>query len=446
MSWDDELNQDAFNGSDFAAFSGSNHERNDESYPKDLDIASLERALDKARNTDQRYLAISDWAAAMRADCESIDIEYAAKRVCDARGLPWKRVFVAIERGYEIHDGIKNKPHLERVLRQASAFEERKTPKKKNGHDWRAGGITGRLLQGKQFPPRVWLVPDYIPQGTTLLAARPKIGKSWLILDVALGAAGDRYTLGTLRPANGDVLYLALEDGQQRLQGRQEKLLGGVLAPERITFMTEWRRANEGGLDDIREWCASVSDPTLIVIDVLANIRAAASSKVQQYEADYAAIKGLRDISNAFSGLSIIVIHHTRKADADEAGDTVSGTLGLNGAADTIIVLKKKNGSVTMSVDGRDVQESETAIQFNKDTCRWTILGDAAEVNRSDQRKRILEALADAPDEGMSIAEIATEVDQNKIAVKQTLGRMKKSGEVQRVKHGRYALPSDSGN
>jgi len=78
---------------------------------------------------------------------------------------------------------------------------------------WRQGAITAAELQTKQFPPLRFVVPDLIPEGLTLLAGKPKVGKSWMVLDIAIAVASGRYTLGNLKPEQGDVLYLALEDG-----------------------------------------------------------------------------------------------------------------------------------------------------------------------------------------------------------------------------------------
>ena len=68
------------------------------------------------------------------------------------------------------------------------------------------------------IPPLKFILPGLIPEGATLLVSRPKFGKSWLALDIAIATAADRFTLGTLKPSAGDVLYLALEDGRRRLQ------------------------------------------------------------------------------------------------------------------------------------------------------------------------------------------------------------------------------------
>ena len=87
------------------------------------------------------------------------------------------------------------------------------------------------------------------------------------------------------------------------------------------------------------------------------------------------------------------MLHHTRKMEAEDPLDTVSGTLGLAGCADTVLVLNRTAQGTTLYVRGRDIEEAEHAITFDKDACRWTILGNASDVHRSNERGRILDAL-----------------------------------------------------
>jgi hypothetical protein len=307
---------------------------------------------------------------------------------------------------------------------------------------WRMNTVTAEVLRSKQFATPQVILPGMICEGVTIFAGKPKTGKSWLALDICIATSGDRFTLGTLRPKTGDVLYLALEDSPRRLQRRVDRIssISDAWSP-RLTFATEWRRLDEGGLDDLIEWCDSVSQPRLIVIDTLAKVRSAKAKIKAAYDLDYQSIAGLQDLARN-RGIAILVIHHTRKADADDAFDTVSGTLGLTGAADAILVLQKRSGSFTLHARGRDIEESETALQFNKDTCRWTILGSAAEVHRSNERSRIASALTDAAD-GLGVKEIMSIAEfDSRSAVDMLLCRMVKDGEVERLGRGLYKLPS----
>src|SRR5262245_1674167 len=252
-------------------------------------------------------------------------------------------------------------------------------------------------LQKREFPEIRYIVPGIIAPGLTLFAGKPKIGKSWFCLDIALAVAGDRYCLSDLRCHVGDVLFIGLEDNERRLQKRIAKLLPSNASwPDRFKYATEWPRASEGGTKAIREWCRSTPEPRMIVVDVLAAFRSDRRTTQTPYEADYAAIKDLQQIASDYS-VAIIVVHHTRKAGADvDQFDLVSGTLGLSGAADTTLVLDRDNFGNRLYGRGRDIEEIDKAADFNKETCRWKLLGEVIDVRCSDERAAILKVLLDA--------------------------------------------------
>ena len=298
-------------------------------------------------------------------------------------------------------------------------------------------------LRTMTFEPVRYVLPRFIVEGLTLLVGRPKVGKSWWVLDLCLGCAAGLITLGKLKAMEGDVLYLALEDGKRRLQKRLDKLLpifGGEW-PERLKLvpMGGWRRADQGGLDDIEAWCHSVPKPVLIVIDTLERFRKPANGKSPLYSSDYEAITGLQQIAGKYQ-VAIVVLHHDRKSDADDAFDTVSGTLGLTGAADTILIIKRRPNGVVLYARGRDIEESETAMQFDKQTCRWTILGQAAEVLRSNERAKVIDAIT-AAGKPLSVQEIMADAEiPNRNAADLLLGKMLRNDEIVRLSRGRYDL------
>lgn len=226
----------------------------------------------------------------------------------------------------------------------------------KKKSSWRDGALTAQSLQGKTYAPVRYVLQGFIPEGVTILAGKPKAGKSWFSMDFAIAVAAGRFTLGTLKPPQGDVLYLALEDNERRLKRRISKLLGDIASwPSRLTFKTEWRRTNEGGLDDIREWINECEKPRLVVVDILAAVRPVLNSQSQTYSADYQAIVGLQKLAGEY-GIAILVLVHVRKMEADDPFDTISGTLGLTGGADTILVMKRQSGNMTLFAKGRDIE------------------------------------------------------------------------------------------
>ena len=323
---------------------------------------------------------------------------------------------------------------------------------------WRDGMISARELCTMHFAPLKFAVPKIIPEGLTILAGRPKIGKSWLVLllgvVLANGVAALGLDYGNAKPLKGSVLYLGLEDGRRRLQRRMTKLIGALSEnwPEQLYLKTDWRRFDQGGLEDIRAWHDSArakgETPVLVIVDTLAKVRAVGNSKTSPYQNDHDALAGLQKLAEEL-GLSIVVNHHDRKMDADDVFDTVSGTLGLTGAVDTILVLARKAQGTTLHIRGRDIEdETALAMQFNKETCRWSVLGTVAaqdEVHRSEERVRILTVLKSAPD-GLSVPEIIMAAQlRNRNAADILLFKMKGGGEIANPRRGIYCLPEHAG-
>ncbi len=173
------------------------------------------------------------------------------------------------------------------------------------------------------------------------MGGRPKIGKSWQALDTAVGVSSGGTCLGQTCE-QGDVLALMLEDSDRRLQRRFTQMLGAQLGewPSRLTYATTWPRLNEGGTDWIREWVGRSPKARLVIIDILERVRQHTHStdKRTAYSADYDALIKLHELATE-TMISILVLHHQRKLGADDLIDTLSGTLGLGGAVDSVLIL-----------------------------------------------------------------------------------------------------------
>jgi RecA-family ATPase len=192
-----------------------------------------------------------------------------------------------------------------------------------------------------------------IPEGVTILAGKPKIGKSWLALDLGITLAAGRFVLGDIKLTEGDVLYAALEDNDRRLRSRIERILTQAEQkwPVRLTLATQWRRLDAGGVADAKEWAASVRQPRLIIFDTLAGVRGDRNNKDTTYEGDYRALGELQKWAGE-AGLGVLILHHTRKMESEDPIDSVSGTLGITGCVDTVAVLARTGKGTTLSRTG----------------------------------------------------------------------------------------------
>jgi hypothetical protein len=306
-------------------------------------------------------------------------------------------------------------------------------------------------LHAKVFEPIRWVVPGLIVEGLTICAGYPKIGKSWLALDFLSAVATAGTVLGSQIEEPGDTLYLALEDNERRLRNRIDKVLGPFVKwPERFHYATAWPRAEEGGLDQIKQWIESAASPKLIVVDVLAKFRTPAGRSTSAYDADYKAIQDLQSIASE-KRVAIVVVHHLRKSAGEgDPFDKVSGTLGLSGGADTVMIVDRDaNAGTVLYARGRDIEEVEHAIEFNKAACRWQMLGAAADVRRSDSRNAILTALQEHGP--MTPAELVAATELRSENIRKLLWKMVRANEVMKTVGGAYIqmpvpIPSNPGN
>jgi hypothetical protein len=357
-------------------------------------------------------------------------------------------------------DGIARKyigrlrHEVERVynkLDQGHGAQARQTEPQTGGGD--AGGaprirpgpfVSMEALQPMTFEPIKYVVPGVIVEGLTLLAGKPKIGKSWLLLHAGIAVASGGFTLGDIHCIEGDVLDLALEDNLRRVQARATKLLGIARKwPKRMVVCCEWPRLAEGGLDEIKHWIEQAEHPRLVIIDTLAMVKTPKTKVQTQYEADYGSVTELRRLANQHN-VAIVLVHHLRKADADDALDTVSATLGLTGAVDTVIVLKRDTtGTIVMHGRGRDLIDVEKAMTFDKESCLWRIAGDASAVRLTTERAAIIQAVEEAG-EPVGPRDIADAIGMRAQNVRFLLSKLVKDGAIEKAAYGKYRATAKS--
>jgi hypothetical protein len=308
-----------------------------------------------------------------------------------------------------------------------------------NGHDGLPLANAAELV-ARHFSEPKWAVPQIIAEGLTILAGRPKTGKSWWALDAAVAVAGGYEASGNIPCQQGAVLLLALEDNDRRLHQRLKVVLQGKAAPAALQYATVWRRADAGGLDDLRTWLSTHPGARLVVIDTLQKIRGQRRRDDGVYADDYLAVGQLKALADEFN-VPFLVVHHLRKEAATDPLESVSGTAGLTGSADTILVLKRepKDSLGLLYVRGRDVPEAEIAMQFDEATGKWLRLIGADDFRRSKERNAIIRALIDL-NEPMTPAEIADAIGKPRAnsSVRVLLYKMHKAGDVVKCADGRY--------
>lgn len=307
-----------------------------------------------------------------------------------------------------------------------------------------ATAIDAQSLLSMEFPPVVYVVPGVIAEGLTILGGRPKLGKSWLALSAAIAVASGGTVLGE-QCEQGDALYLALEDNQRRLQDRLKTLLPALksMRPDlsRLQLDTEAPKIDGGLIERLDAWRIAAVNPRMVIIDTLAMVRPLKKRTQDAYEADYAALSPLQRYASEHR-LAVVVVTHVRKMEAADPLEMISGTNGLTGAADSILVLNRDTDGPKLYGRGRDIKELEKAMRFENG--RWSVLGDAVEMKLSAERREVIAALEDAVGP-MSPAEIAKVIGKPKGNLNVLLTKMVRDGEAVKVSYGLYAHPGKTG-
>jgi hypothetical protein len=303
-------------------------------------------------------------------------------------------------------------------------------------------------LLAKEFPEPKFAINGLLSEGVTIFAGKPKLGKSWCTLGIAVAVASGGRALGSIPVQQGDVLYLALEDGPRRLKDRLEKVLGNEPVPERLDCATEWPRLNDGGIAELEAWVQSHPDARLIVVDTLKMVRPQERGRAKQlYDVDYEAIQPLAKFARD-NGISVVVVHHTRKMESDDPLDLISGSFGLTGSADGILVLKKSRaGTETVLYSkGRDFDEQELALRWDAQVFGWSIVGNAEHLHLNPERRAIIDLIdLDGP---KTPKQVATMLKRNDVATRKLMRAMQGDGQLENDGSGCYSVPAkrSSGN
>lgn len=227
-----------------------------------------------------------------------------------------------------------------------------------------------------------FVVDGLIPTGLILFCGAQKIGKSWLMLKLCL-CVSQGLPLWEMPTAQGDVLYLCLEDTFSRIQDRLFQVTDE--ANGRLHFAVASCKLTDGLIVQLEDYLKDYPKSKMIVIDTLQKVRTA--SKDNAYASDYGDISLLKDFADRHS-LAVIVVHHIRKQKDSDVFNMVSGTTGLTGRADTNFVLDRENRALDAArlyVTGRDTPYQEFVLRFRD--CTWEL------VERKTQEQLAKEAI-----------------------------------------------------
>ena len=228
-------------------------------------------------------------------------------------------------------------------------------------------------LMDKQFENTGALIDGFIGRGVYLLAGSPKIGKSWLVLWLA-----HRVCLGEdvweFKSRQCDVLYISLEDPERRIQSRVAEITRGETG--NLWFATETELMGKGFEEQITGFLFEHPSVKFIIVDTLQKVRQLRADQYS-YAGDYEVISQMKSLADRF-GITILLVHHTRKAGAADPFSMISGTTGLSGGVDGSLVMikdERMDNRAKLYITGRDTLDMQLELLFDRTSSTWQFLG-----------------------------------------------------------------------
>ena len=312
-----------------------------------------------------------------------------------------------IEAGYQKRKQQKKTPEVFIPMEGDPVAEPEKKKKQKIRKLKTAEG-----LMEKDIPdPTVYVgVGNELPilvEGTCILSAKPKLGKSWLALAMCLAVAEGSDFLG-YKTKQCSALYLDLETSEAIQKKRLKKALKGKKVPRNFYLETETDSINNGFIEQIEAYLKEDPRIGVVVVDVFQIIRSPAKNqKESEYEHAYRDITPLNELAQKHH-ISIILVCHDRKAvDPDDPFANILGSTGLQGAATQMMVMfrKKKDDPIHISVKGKTI-DGLPELNVKLEDAEWSVV----EGVNSAERER---AEADAEYMTSSIRRAVIEIANN---------------------------------
>ena len=229
------------------------------------------------------------------------------------------------------------------------------------------------------FMSRPPVIDGLLYSGTYLFAGAPKVGKSFFMAQLAYHISTGQ-KLWNYDVRQGTVLYLALEDDYQRLQERMFRMFG-VEGTDSLHFAVCAKQLGAGLDEQLERFMQTHPDTRLIIIDTLQKIREVGGD-AYSYANDYDIVGKMKQFADK-NGVCLLLVHHTRKQQAGDKFEMISGTTGLLGCADGAFLLQKEKRTdlnATLDIVGRDQPDQRLHLIRDSEKLLWLLDHTEAEL------------------------------------------------------------------
>jgi RecA-family ATPase len=288
-------------------------------------------------------------------------------------------------------------------------------------------------------------VDELIAEGLTILAGKPKKGKSYLALDMSLSIAVGRQAFMKFPTEQAKVLYVSLEDGERRLQRRLLQIQSNLRTPEGLDFLYTFQRLGDGALEALTHYAQYYQ---IIIVDTIGRILPAqtqARKSLSEYQEFTDALGPIQQLA-LYNRMAIVMIDHLRKAGADDDLDAIMGSQGKAGAADHALIYSRKGEEKdgVLKVFSRDLEAEKFVLTLVSGHLEFLGKGEVYELD-SEQNKiiNILEEEA----RPMGIIEVmkamGIQSDTHYHRFRKVLQRLYAEDRIGKTKRGLYRLYGD---
>lgn len=236
------------------------------------------------------------------------------------------------------------------------------------------------LLSIPVFDP-VWTVPDLLPAGLAILGGRPKVGKSWLALQLALSKGAGGVFLGE-QLKKGRVLYLALEDSPRRLQSRMQKLQWPCDPTIEVDFivLSDFLQLigpfHQNGATTLRDSFIKAKGYQLVIIDTLSRAFMGINDIDKNQEVTKA-LAPIQEIGQQLDCTILLIDHHNKGAEGREPNpiNDILGSTAKAAVLDTAWGLYREKGkpAANLMITGREVEEQTLSLKKDFVTMAWQL-------------------------------------------------------------------------